>query len=102
MRNAKGTETENKNAGPKAGVQSCACARLAALGGIAVFFATLVLAVVAAIVDAGVKVMAALAADVMAVGPDAMVSVARDPDHLVVASPVARAMTIVRAVAEFD
>jgi hypothetical protein len=52
--------------------------------------------VVVAIVKVVVTV---LAADVMTVDPAAVVSVTGDPDHLVVACPVARPMMVIRPVA---
>jgi len=47
-------------------------------------------------------VVTVLAADVMAVDPAAVVPVTGDPDHLVVARPVARPMMVIRPVAKFD
>src|SRR6476659_6954717 len=95
-------DPRRKNAGPKAGVpERCDWSRLAAVG-IAEFFFAVAAVVVTAIVDASVKMVTALAADVMAVGPAAAVPVTGDPDHLVVACPIASAVIIVRPVANFD
>ena len=81
-------------------LQSYDCCRgLAALDGIPEIFAAVV---ETAIVDAIVKMVTAMAADVMAMGPAVAGPVTGDPDHLVVACPVASAVTIVRAVANFD
>ena len=47
-------------------------------------------------------VPAMLAADVLAVNPMMVLVVARDPDHLIVAVPVARSMVVKRPIANLN
>src|SRR5205085_1608854 len=79
-------------------VEPLAAVRVAKV--LAAVFLALAAIVETAVVEAVVKMLAALAADVMAVDPATPGPVTGNPDHLVVACPVARPVMVVRPVAD--